>query len=262
MATRYCETCGQPVLRTDAACWHCGAKLAPVPAPDAAQHDAAGQTAAAAARPAREPYALVYAGLAAAVAVALLLITTSLGRRPLLLQGVTGGAGDWVALSGPGGHYRANIPAHWSWQQAQDGAARTALAERAAADPVLDGALMPLAGFISDIELLLLAEDGGAFFLLGRSPNLAGLELGALESALRAEVFSSSTITRIESLTTDAGQVGLALDVEQAQPAQWCRQLVLPGEAWGYLAAACTAAPDSTANELLQTLLLALQIRD
>lgn len=256
MATRYCETCGQPVLGTDNTCWHCGAALGPIPIASASPDATKPFT------PPRAPYAALYAGLTGVIALALLLVTVSLGRRPLLLQGVTGGAGDWVALSGSGGRYRVHVPANWTWLQAKDAPSQEALAERVAANEQMRVALAPLAERLSGSELLLLAESEEAFLLLSRSPTLAGLDADDLASALRQETFPNSTISEISVIANEADQQGTLLNVEQRDPALRCRQLVLPGEARGYLATACTADLSGAQDDVFLTLLGSLHIRE
>lgn len=261
MASRTCDNCGQPVLRTDVTCWHCGAKLAPAAPSSSAAADA--RPSASTTDTPRAPHALLYAGLTTAVALALLLVTATLGRRPLLLQGVTGGAGDWVALRAMDGSYQINVPAGWSWQQAQDQASGAELLVRQEGEPRLQVALAPLSGLLEQEELLLLATDEAAFLLLARSPNLAQLAIPDFVAAVQTESFNSSTVHTATATTNDRSQPAALLDVSQVTPALHCRQLVLPGERWGYLAAACAPEEQSGAYaERFATMLGSLQARD
>lgn len=261
MATRTCDTCNQPVLRTDVTCWHCGAKLAPLP-PGSAEEPGSRPSSAATAKP-RAPHALLYAGLTAAVALALLLVTAALGRRPLLLQGVTGGAGDWVALRAADGGYQINLPADWSWQQARDATSEAELLARREAEPRLQVGLAPLAGLLEQEALLLLAADETAFLLLARSPDLAQLAIPDFVAAVQADSFSGSSVRTATATANDAGQPAALLDVGQESPALRCRQLVLPGQRWGYLAAACAPEGQSGAYaDTFATMLDSLQTRD
>lgn len=261
MAARYCDNCGRPVLQTDSTCWHCGVKLA---------SSGAGNSQPPAPRPAgkaapteRAPHALLYAALTAVVAVALLFVTASLGRRPLLLQGLSGGTADWVALRAQDGSYDIAVPADWSWQQATSHAAQEDLAMRIAASRPLQVALNPVAQIIDEADILLLAHNGDSFLILGRSSRLAGVSVTDLVGALRNESFPTATISQTSAVANEAGQPAALLVVTQEEPPLECRQLILPGTEQGYLAAACAPARQSGEQEaLFMTMLSSLQIRD
>jgi hypothetical protein len=258
MAARYCDNCGQPVLRTDTTCWHCGVKLAPSSSEEAPPTTTQDVTLSQ-----RSPNAPLYAALTAVVAVALLLVTASLGRRPLLLQGISGGAADWVALRDGDGSYSIRLPAGWSWLQATNRANQTDLAERIAAGQQLQVGLDPIAQALDDVDIMLLADDGDSFLILGRSIRLADVPITDLLAALHAESFPTTTISHISAITNEAGQAAALLAVIQKDPALECRQLILPAAAQGYLAATCTPAGQMGEQEaLFMTMLTSLQIRD
>lgn len=78
--SKTCENCGQPVLASDAICWHCGRKLPRTETPAAAseaptQNDSAHSISLTA--------VIVYAALTAVILLATFLVMRSLGRRPL-----------------------------------------------------------------------------------------------------------------------------------------------------------------------------------
>ncbi len=212
---------------------------------------------------ARSPYTLLYVALTAVIGLALLAVTASLGRRPLLLQGVIGSAGDWVALRSSDGRYSIEIPADWTWLQAQNATSRATLADRLQHEPRLQSALAPLTDLIGDEEVLLLAENGSSFLILARSPSFAHVAVPDFLSALRAESFPTSTFATTTAVENDTGQAAALLEVHQSDSQLSCRQMVLPAPRSGYLAAACTGPQQiETHQELFVTMLTSLQVRN
>ena len=132
-----------------------------------------------------------------------------------------------------------------------------------AASQPLQVALDPMAQVIDDADILLLADDGESFLILGRSSRLAGVAVPDLLAALREESFPTATISAASAVTNEASQPAALLAVMQEEPPLECRQLILPAEARGYLAAACTPAGQMGDQEaLFTTMLTSLQTHD
>ncbi len=244
--TRLCKNCGQPVLATDAVCWHCNAKLS-LPEPELA--NIAGESAQADDSPFLFQI-FFYAALMIITAVALLLVTRSLGSQPRLINNPAAEGTPLVTLSAADGSFSIELPADWIWYFPQtdrghgDGSA--ALAE----DPRFQSALMPLGELAPDMQPVLLAQSESAILSVAKSERLGRFTVDNIVSSISSEAFPNSRVLESGAASTRLGLETAAITLEQRRPPLVCRQYFLRDPEIVYLASICGGLKQFEQNKL------------
>ncbi len=259
-ATRVCENCGQPVLQSDTACWHCDARLAPAEPTAVAAAEQSDEAEGSEGAPPVQ--ILFYVVATAVIALALLLVIRSLGQQPRLSTSFETDEVRAVELSDPEGSFTLQIPDEFIWYFPQVDRGKNGTAAQMAEDPQFGSAAQPLLELAPDSEFLLLAQGDSAVLTITRSERLGRLTVDNVVRSMNGETFPGSTILTAEKRGGSAGSNLAAITLEQSDPSMICRQHFLPEPGGATLASICSN-PEQFERQavLFETILNSLTVR-
>lgn len=252
-ASYSCDNCGQSVLETDDTCWHCGRRLSKKTTETADQARAAGAST-------TTSLSLTtvgsYAAVTALVFLALLLLTWSLGERPLNLNGLP--RSGWQTTTDEDLSYALDLPQEWEWLDKSDGRQRIIFDTTLAANPQFQAIIAPIGQREATLELVAIATDtstngqvASSFLLVARDNG--GKRLSA-EQVVAYLQRSGNGIQVLEAkLVNDStGRQGAELSIQVKSGAQelHCLQRFVAGSSASYLVAACSERSSVLANDL------------
>ncbi len=246
-----CENCGQPATATDVVCFHCGQPLADreeLPEPAVKVKDGWRQTI--------SPRAAAgYIGIAALVLLAFLLVTRSLGQRPLVQVGfATRPAEGWRQMVNQGENFLFYLPNNWETYDGLDPDQTDELALRLAESELYQLATQPLSSLTDDLEIIYLAQNGRpaeddrfAFLVIGRSALLSGLAYDEVLEVWSNDPSLDGVANFVDDYSKSRAEVVVRLSLERresevADEAIRCRQHFVRGNVESYLLAICSPA--------------------
>ncbi len=239
-STRICDNCGQPVLRSDVACWHCGARLALLAA-EAPAESAEPQIEEEGEESHGTPRQIIfYAIMTAVTALALLFVIRSLGRQPRLGANMDLGEVVAIELAAPDGSFTIEVPEDIIWYFPQVGHGRNEAAAQLAGEGQFEQALQPLLSLTEDSQRLLIGQMENGILSIVRSQRLGGLAVDNVVASLGNESFPGSSVLSTRKSRNRQGSALASLTIEQLDPPQICRQHLLPDKQGAYLSAICT----------------------
>lgn len=241
-----CHNCGRDLLPGDTDCWHCG--WHPVGNGDqVGRGKIPGNQPDTQPRLQFKPFAS-YAGLTLALAVAALLLMSSLAQEPLadfVLERTP--PPGWTTVIGQTTDFSLLLPPEWRWLEGA-GSGRNTLDELLARRPEATQVIMPLLGALSDLQIVLFASGSApngrapvtGFLIIAHAPPPAML---TAEEALQLMRSSDSGVrvlraTLFKDLRSTARGAFL-VELGGSEQRMECREEFVSESSGAFLVAAC-----------------------
>lgn len=253
--TRRCPNCDQQLLDDEQRCWQCGLQLEPLTETRAAVAETA----------APDPEELsftVYGALTIAVILAAFLLTLYLGDQPRLELSEANLPEDWIMTSDNERSFLVFLPEAWRTFQLPEDADR--VPQSVVATGLYRQALLPLAGFVDDEQVMFLAlsNEHSSFLLVARSAILSRLSPADVAQAdLSLEGEELVTVLEARQLVSHGvAQAHLrVLHGSDETTGAVCRQRFVRGEQSSHLFALC-AEGGALSDQVVEIILSSIQV--
>lgn len=246
-----CENCGQPATDTDVVCFHCGQPLPgreELAEPKVKVKEGWQQSVSSTA-------ATIYITSAVLVLLAFLLVTRTLGQRPLVQVGfATRPADGWRQVVNQSEDFLLYLPNGWKSYDGLDPDQADELAKRLAESDLYQLATQPLASLTDDLEIIYLSQNGRpaeddrfAFLVIGRSALLNGLSYDEALDFWSTDAYLDGSVSFVDDFAKSRAEAIVRLPLEQNETgvpgeAIRCRQHFVLGEGESLLLAICSPA--------------------
>jgi hypothetical protein len=250
-----CANCGQPALKGDNVCWHCGDPL-PGYEEEALEEvrvkEGWGPSTS-------STSIIVYAGITVAVFAALILVMIALGERPQVQVSIgTRPADEWELVTNADQSLTTHLPQEWSWFDGSlvehSDQLRSLIAEESS---FLRGT-HPLGGGVDDLEFDFLAispkrgsESTPVFMIVATSEKLNRLSYNDAAIYLDEGDFVISELIFNDNFERSHLTIVTQTELEPDGATLRCRQQFIKGEESAMLLALCAPSNLYTSQQTL-----------